>query len=102
MLVGQVWRSSLFAPANLCNWAGLRAGLFLWGDNMSDTFKIDVVLRLTCEESEAVDDELDALSEYVGSRMAAGVGIGTVMQSLAETLVGLDELISESFNETLH
>jgi hypothetical protein len=84
------------------NWAGLRAGLFLWGDDMSDTFKVDIVLRLTCEESEAADDELDALTEYVSDRMADGVSMSAIMQSLAETLVGLDELIAESLNETLH
>lgn len=105
MLVGQVWRSSLFAPANLCligNWAGLRAGLFLWGDDMSDTFRVDVVLRLTCEASEAADDELDGLVEYIGERMDAGVGISAVMQALAETLVGLDEMVAENLNGTLH
>ena len=69
---------------------------------MSDTFKIDVVLRLECEESMEADDELDALSEYIGERMAHGVGINAIMQSLAETLVGLDEMIRESITQTLH
>jgi hypothetical protein len=48
------------------------------------------------------DDELDALSEYIGERMAHGVGINAIMQSLAETLIGLDEMIAESITETLH
>ena len=69
---------------------------------MNDTFKIDVVLRLECEESESADDELDALSDYIGERMAHGVGLNAIMQSLAETLVGLDEMIAESITETLH
>jgi hypothetical protein len=48
------------------------------------------------------DNELDALSDYIGERMANGVGINTIMQSLAETLVGLDEMMAESTTRTLH
>lgn len=69
---------------------------------MSDTFSVDVVLRLECEESMEADNELDALSDYIGERMANGVGINTIMQSLAETLVGLDEMMAESTTQTLH
>ena len=69
---------------------------------MRDTFKIDVVLRLACEESMEAEDELDALSEYIGERMAYGVGINAIMQSLAETLIGLDEMLTECITQTLH
>ena len=69
---------------------------------MRDTFRLDLVIRLICEESESADDELDALSEYIGERMSDGVSMGMIMQSLAETLVGLDEMIAESISETLH
>tara|TARA_R110000782_G_scaffold58141_1_gene121684 strand:- start:25 stop:234 length:210 start_codon:yes stop_codon:yes gene_type:complete len=69
---------------------------------MRDTFRLDLVMRLQCEESESADDELDALSEYIGERMEQGVSMIAIMQSLAETLVGLDEMIAESLSETLH
>ena len=69
---------------------------------MRDTFRLDLVMRLQCEESESADDELDALSEYIGERMEQGVSMGAIMQSLAETLVGLDEMMAESLSETLH
>jgi len=48
------------------------------------------------------DDELDALSDYIGERLSQGVGMSAIMQSLAETLVGLDEMIAESITRTLH
>jgi|TARA_B110000908_G_C10086963_1_gene372180 hypothetical protein len=69
---------------------------------MRDTFRLDLVMRLQCEESESADDELDALSEYISERMEQGVSMIAIMQSLAETLVGLDEMIAESLSETLH
>lgn len=69
---------------------------------MSDTFSIDVVLRLECKESMEADDELDALSGYIGERLSQGVSMSAIMQSLAETLVGLDEMIAESITRTLH
>tara|TARA_R110001632_G_scaffold82002_3_gene182241 strand:+ start:780 stop:935 length:156 start_codon:yes stop_codon:yes gene_type:complete len=48
------------------------------------------------------DDELDALSGYIGERMAQGVGMNAIMQSLAETLIGMDEMMKESITQTLH
>tara|TARA_R110000803_G_scaffold114060_2_gene182519 strand:- start:244 stop:465 length:222 start_codon:yes stop_codon:yes gene_type:complete len=70
--------------------------------NMDDTFRLEVVLRLVCVESEAADDEMEALSDYVSERMARGIGVGAIMQSLAEVLIGLDDMIAESMTETLH
>ena len=69
---------------------------------MQDTFRLDVILRLECQESMEADDELDALSDYIGERLSQGVSMGLIMQSLAETLVGLDEMVAESITETLH
>jgi|TARA_R110000803_G_scaffold107779_1_gene175920 hypothetical protein len=64
-------------------------------------YKIDLRLELLCFDDEESDDELMEMTDYVEDRLNDGASVNSVMQSLAECLIGLadDDIIPEG---TMH
>ena len=65
------------------------------------SYKIDLRLELLCYDDDESDEELMEMTYYVEDRIKDGASVNSVMQSLAECLIGLadDDIMPD---ETMH
>jgi len=65
------------------------------------SYKIDLRLELLCYDDDESDEELMEMTYYVEDRIKDGASVNSVMQSLAECLIGLadDDIMPE---RTMH
>jgi hypothetical protein len=65
------------------------------------SFQIDFRMMLNCEDTEQQEIVTGELIDHVEDQLSAGVPVERVMQSLAEVILEMHELVSPE-GETVH
>tara|TARA_R110001592_G_scaffold14340_2_gene64296 strand:- start:2116 stop:2325 length:210 start_codon:yes stop_codon:yes gene_type:complete len=68
------------------------------------SYRIGLSLDIACEDSDAADDEMEQLSNYVGDRLNDGASMQRIVQAMVEALMelgGVDDMPASS-SDTIH
>jgi hypothetical protein len=52
-------------------------------------YRIKLSLDVACEDSDAAEDEMDWLADYVGDRLEDGADVQRIVQAMVEALIEL-------------
>lgn len=56
------------------------------------SYRIKLSLDVACEDSDAAEDEMEQLADYVGDRLNDGADMQRVVQAMVEALLELSDI----------
>ena len=67
-------------------------------------YRIKLSLDVACEDSDAAEDEMDQLANYVGDRLNDGADVQRIVQAMVESLIELGDAggLIAGMNDTIH